>query len=219
MGRDFTSEDARRFYDRMGARQDSQAFYEDPAIEVLIDRGEFSRARSVVELGCGTGRLARRLLGEVLPPDARYAGFDLSPVMRRLAAARLAPFGDRARVAPPEEGGALSVADSAGDRFVAAYVFDLLGPDALRAALDEAFRILEPGGRLCSVSLTRGRGFPSALVSRLWKGIARVSPRIVGGCRPIELSAFLDADRWEPPERRTVHPWGIPSEIVVAIRR
>jgi SAM-dependent methyltransferase len=203
----------------MGARQDSQAFYEDPAIDVLIDRGDFSRARSIVELGCGTGRLAARLLDGVVPAEARYAGFDVSPVMRRLAAERLAPFGTRARVAPPEAGGILPVPGASADRFLATYVFDLLAPDALRAALDEAFRILEPGGRLCSVSLSPGRRFPSALVSRLWKSIWNVSPRIVGGCRPIELSASLDEDRWEPPERRTVQPWGVPSEIVVARKR
>lgn len=50
----FSSEDARRFYDRFGAKQDGQGFYENAALNVLIQHGGFSDAQSVLEIGCGT---------------------------------------------------------------------------------------------------------------------------------------------------------------------
>ena len=62
-----THDEARRVYDRIGAGQDSQAFYEDRATRLLIRHGAFERARSVLEFGCGTGRFAARLLARHLP--------------------------------------------------------------------------------------------------------------------------------------------------------
>lgn len=54
------------FYDRLGARQDWQAFYEDPAAEELIAHAEFEKAKLVFEFGCGTGRFAERILAHHL---------------------------------------------------------------------------------------------------------------------------------------------------------
>ena len=58
----FTPDDARRYYDRFGWRQDTQGFYENPAIDDLVKHADFEHARSVLEFGCGTGSFARRLL-------------------------------------------------------------------------------------------------------------------------------------------------------------
>ena len=55
-------EQAKTFYDRLGSRQDSQAFYEDPAIRDLIAEADFETARSIFEFGCGTGRGQTELL-------------------------------------------------------------------------------------------------------------------------------------------------------------
>ena len=52
-------EEAQRFYDRFGAKQDWQRFYEDRAISELVAHGALADAQSVVEFGCGTGRIAR----------------------------------------------------------------------------------------------------------------------------------------------------------------
>src|SRR5271157_5204312 len=70
----FTPDDARRFYDRFGSRQDTQGFYENPAFDDLVKHADFEHARSVLEFGCGTGSFARRLLETVVPADARYIG-------------------------------------------------------------------------------------------------------------------------------------------------
>lgn len=56
----FDSADAKRFYDRFGAKQDLQ-FYEHAALDNLIANSNFEHASSVFEIGCGTGRLAKNL--------------------------------------------------------------------------------------------------------------------------------------------------------------
>jgi hypothetical protein len=61
----------------------------------------------------------------------------------------------------------------------------------------EAHRLLRPEGLLCLVSLTPGPTWLSRLVTGLWTGIHRLSPSLVGGCRPVELQALLSLDQWQ----------------------
>lgn len=211
-----TSSEARAFYDRFGARQDRQAFYEDAAFERLIRWGDFGFARRVFELGCGTGRLASRLLSEELPPDARYVGVDLSSTMVSLARQRLAPFGERVRILETDGSLRFGFAGGSFDRFVATYVLDLLPERAIAAAVREARRLLSSGGRLCLAGLTRGQGPVSLLVSSLWTIAYRLRPRWVGGCRPVEVIAFLPVDDLAVLHREVVSSWGVPSEVLVA---
>jgi hypothetical protein len=44
------------------------------------------------------------------------------------------------------------------------------------------------------------------------------SPYLVGGCRPIELLNFLPEGDWKIRHRRRLAPFGVPSEVVVAVR-
>jgi ubiquinone/menaquinone biosynthesis C-methylase UbiE len=108
--------------------------------------------------------------------------------------------------------------DESTDRVVSNYVFDLLSPEATRAALDEAHRVLAPGGLLCLAGLTPGDAGLAREVSRTWKRVWMRWPVLVGGCRPIHLADALDTARWEVRHRSVVAPWGIASEAVVAVR-
>jgi ubiquinone/menaquinone biosynthesis C-methylase UbiE len=217
--REFTPEDARRFYDCFGARHDTQEFYENPALDALIEHADFQRAQAVFEFGCGTGALARRFLEIVLPAGASYLGLDISETMVGLATERLEPWRDRAEVRLSVGSPRLPVPDGEFDRFVATYVFDLLGPDYQTQALAEAHRILRPGGLLCTTGLTHGTTPFSRLVSRLWDGICSRWPGLVGGCRPIRLGDGLDPERWAIRHREVVASYGISSEVLVAERR
>ena len=57
-----TPSEARTFYDKFGEKQDTQGFYENPALEDLIVHADFQHAQKVFEFGCGTGKFAERLL-------------------------------------------------------------------------------------------------------------------------------------------------------------
>ncbi len=88
----FTPDDARQFYDRFGSRQDTQGFYENPALDDLVKHADFEHARSVLEFGCGTGSFALRLFDAMLPADAQYLGLDISGTMIGVATTRLEPW-------------------------------------------------------------------------------------------------------------------------------
>jgi ubiquinone/menaquinone biosynthesis C-methylase UbiE len=211
-------EAARRVYDRIGARQDTQAFYEDRATAIVVEHGRFGAAHRVLELGCGTGRFAARLLGQHLPPDARYRGLDVSPTMVRLAGERLAPFGARAEVVLTDGSPPTAEATSSRDRFVSNFVLDLLAEDEIAAVIREAHRILAPGGLLCLTSLSTGTGTFSRFMARAWSRVHARRPALVGGCRPLDLQSWVTPDRWRIHHHATLTPFGVPSEALVAER-
>lgn len=216
--RTLSRDEARAFYDRLGARLDSQRVYEDRALHLLVTHAGFDRARAVVEFGCGTGRFARRLLAGVLAPECRYLGVDASPAMVALARARLAPWADRAAVRLTDGSPVVAAPDGGFDRFVSTYVLDLLSREDIAAVLGEAHRVLAAGGRLCVVSLTEGRGPLARLVTGLWKRVHALRPSLLGGCRPLRLLDHLPATHWRVEHREVVSPFGIASEVIVAAR-
>ncbi len=203
-----------RFYDAFGERQDRQKYYEDLALAELVRHCRFEEAQSVVEFGCGTGRFAEDLLANHLSSQAVYSGWDASAKMVELAARRLERFGSRARVTRSSEVAALPVHSASADRFVSNYVLDILSHEEISTVIDEARRILQPGGLLCLTGLTFGQGWFSKAWMVFWNVRFKLQPRWVGGCRPVRLLDFLSG--WDVWQRRVITTGGITSEVVVA---
>lgn len=207
---------ARAYYDRFGKKQDSQAFYEDAALDDLIAHAEFERAEKIFELGCGTGRFASLILAKHLPPSTSYFGIDLSSTMVDIAYQRISPYGSRARVVHTDGAMRFPLPDHSVDRVVSNYVLDLLSEQDIELAIKEARRVLMPTGKLCMVSLTHGVTFASKIVSALWSAVFRINGSLVGGCRPIRLDSFIDPGGWSIDYHNVVTPFGVPSEILIA---
>lgn len=212
-------EQARRVYDRIGSWQDSQAFYEDRAVGELIRNADFESARTVYEFGCGTGRFAERILSDCLPSVAKYRGLDISPRMVGLASARLKEFWSRAEVLLTDGGPPSRQAGDAPDRFVANYALDLLSDEDIRGVIRAAAEILEPGGLLCLTSLSFSRRWSARLVLACWSALRSIHPAIVGGCRPLSLRDHLPVDTWEVKKEVRILQFGVPSQVVIAVRR
>jgi ubiquinone/menaquinone biosynthesis C-methylase UbiE len=206
---------ARALYDRIGRWQDTQRFYEDCATTELIAHAAFPTAQPIFEFGVGTGRFAARLLRDHLPPAAHYVGIDISAAMVALARERLAPWGNRARVEQSDGSPRIPARDATVDRFVSTYVLDLLSSEDIAAVLTEARRVLSPEGLVCLVSATHGRTPRERLVMGLAARLHAASPRLVGGCRAIDLSSVLEQESWRLVHHAVVSRWGIPSEVLI----
>jgi ubiquinone/menaquinone biosynthesis C-methylase UbiE len=210
-----SSSAAQAYYDRFGKKQDSQGFYENPALDELIAHAFFQDSQKVFEFGCGTGKFAARLLENHLSSSASYLGCDISPVMIGLAKHRLEAYIEQAHVVLSDGAVQFPLHDHSVDHVVSNYVLDLLSEEDISRFFSEAHRTLVPGGKVCLASLTFGVNFVSRIISSLWMSIFRLNPAIVGGCRPIRLNYFADPKEWRVAHERIVTPFGVPSEVLI----
>jgi len=174
-----TTESAKHFYNTFGAKQDKQAFYEDNALNQLIERGHFKTAASVFEFGCGTGRFAEILFRKHFPPGVLYTGSDISTTMLQLSKRRLESFSAQVTLTSPLDTPLESYPANTFDRFVTNYVLDLLSEKDIQKTLVEAHRILSANGLLCLTTITHGDGLFTRMVSFGWNILFRLNPDIV----------------------------------------
>ncbi|WP_038250506.1 class I SAM-dependent methyltransferase [Ghiorsea bivora] len=212
-----TYNEAQRFYDSFGKKQSKQ-FYEESAMNNLIELGKFDEAKNIIEFGCGTGKLASRLLKNILSRKCYYLGVDISQTMVALCQKNIEQYSDRAKCYKNEGKPIINITDQSADRFISTYVLDLLTEEDIIVLLNEAYRILLPGGYLCLASLTHGTSFVSHIVEFIWSSLYKLKPSIVGGCRPIKISEYLQNDKWHILHDSTIVSYGVPSEVVIARR-
>jgi ubiquinone/menaquinone biosynthesis C-methylase UbiE len=217
--RTLTHQESAGFYNALGAKQDWQAFFEVPAMRDLIAHANLRAAHAVVEFGCGTGAFAEEVLEHLLPPSATYLALDSSLTMVRLAEARLARFGSRVTVRQSD--GSFHMGDRSGsfDRVVSNYLFDLLSSADMGHLLAEADRLLVADGLMCLVSITQGSTLLPHLVTWLWTQFHALEPRLLGGCRLLELCDYMPTTRWQIDYTRVITRFGIPSEVLVASKK
>jgi SAM-dependent methyltransferase len=110
--------------------------------KLLIEPLALKPGDRVLDVGTGTGRLAE-FAAELVGPQGRVVGID--PLESRISIARLRQSGNLAF----EVGRAEDLARFASGEFDVVYLNSVLHwiPDKARV-LDEAFRVLRPGGRL-----------------------------------------------------------------------
>ena len=206
--------EAATVYDRVGRWQDTQGFYERRAVSAMVAAARLDEVGEVLEVGCGTGALAARLLEHELPPTARYVGIDISPRMVELSRRRLRPHATRARVVLVDGRSPWPVADGACERVLAAYVLDLLSPEAIDGFFAEAHRVLRPGGLVALTSLAPGRRGVARAVSTAWSWLWRTNPHLTGGCRPLALDPHIPT-AWRRVHDATRTDWGVCSRSIV----
>jgi ubiquinone/menaquinone biosynthesis C-methylase UbiE len=116
---------------------------------------------AVLDVGCGTGELTRRVVGRV-GPTGTVAGIDPSAAMIDVARSKAARTGRRIdyRVAPIE---ALPFANATFDVVLSSLMMHHLPEDLKPLGLVEVRRVLKPSGRLVIVDMKR----PSGWLARL----------------------------------------------------
>ncbi len=211
----FSHSKARTFYDRFGSKQDWQRFYEKSAVSHLIHHLDLGSAKAIIEFGCGTGWLAENLMAQYLSPESRYVGLDISTTMVKLARNRLRQFGRRAEVVLTEGEMRLNVESNSFDRFLSAYVMDLLSEEDMQSILAEAHRVLIMNGLLGIVSLTEGFSLSTRILEKIWAALYRLSPTLVGGCRPVSPEAFVKTG-WDILYLKKTSTFAVPSSVLVA---
>lgn len=161
------------FFDRRAGTYDRQLVLERRALRVAAAFAGETEGLHVVDLATGSGALAAAL-GHTGP----LTGVDGSPRMLEQARRRLGPGAvlleaDARRVPLP---------DGVADLVLIGYLLHLLDSAARAAVIDEARRLLRPGGALIAVVHGSPRGRAGRVYRALWRGVHRIAPgAIVGG--------------------------------------
>jgi ubiquinone/menaquinone biosynthesis C-methylase UbiE len=107
----------------------------------------------VLDVGCGTGSLTMMIAGQ-LGGEGKVVGIDAAPRMIAIARRKAARAGSRAEFAVGVAE-ALEFADAAFDVVVNSMFLHHIDRELKQLALGEMFRVLTPGGQLCTADIDR----------------------------------------------------------------
>lgn len=141
-----TSTDWRRWLQRWEAQQSGHVAHREERFAVIVDVVEAVGGASphVVDLGCGPGSLARRILERI--PGSRVTAIDMDPVLLRIGREALGDLGGRLRWLDADLRsdwtGGLGPVDAA----VSTTALHWLQPAALAALYARLGTVIRPGG-------------------------------------------------------------------------
>jgi ubiquinone/menaquinone biosynthesis C-methylase UbiE len=172
-------------YDRPGLQRVAYR----PVHNAVLARLADTTPSMIIDLGCGTGQLAYRLLGRF--PGARVVGVDLSAGMLAEAADRLGPVPSERWGLVRADAERLPVRSSSVDVVVCTESFHWYrhqGP-----VLDGLASVLGPDGRLLIASIATVTGFGDRLLRRL----TRLGGRPIRAVAPARLRRLLNQAGFE----------------------
>ena len=183
---------------------------ESRARDRAIDLADIKDGQDVLEVAVGTGIAFHEIVKK--NPTGRNVGIDLSEGMLTKARKRL----QKLRVANYElkTGSALRLEeqDASFDLLMNNYMFDLMAFEEMDTVLQEFKRVLRTGGKLVLVNMTVGEKFGTDIYT--W--IYRISPKLMGGCRGVQLSEKLKVHGFNVKLREYYQQLLFPSEVILA---
>ncbi len=193
-----------KIYDVWGTLAESRA--RSRAIELA----EIKDGQSILEVAVGTGLAFYGIVKR--NPNGRNLGVDLSPGMLKRAQRRLGRLRGMNYELKVGDAFHLPAVDEGFDLLINNYMFDLISFDKMDAILEEFKRVLKKGGKLVLVNMTTGERFGTGLYDRIF----RLSPKSIGGCRGIRMSARLMNHGFRIEIREYHQQLLFPSEVIVA---
>ena len=185
---------------------------ESRARDRAIDLADNKDGQDVLEVAVGTGMAFHEIVKK--NPTGRNVGIDLSEGMLTKARKRL----QKLRVANYElkTGSALRLEeqDASFDLLMNNYMFDLMAFEEMDTVLQEFKRVLRTSGKLVLVNMTVGEKFGTDIYT--W--IYRISPKLMGGCRGVQLSEKLKVHGFNVKLREYYQQLLFPSEVILAIK-
>ncbi len=211
-----TKEEAKRLYDRISRIYDILTWaFERKYAEMALERLSIKGGEIVLEIGFGTGHCLKRIAQSVGKSGKAY-GIDISSGMLEVTKRRLEKAGLMDRVELYRgDAATLPYGDRTFDAVFMSFTLELFDTPEIPKVLNEIKRVLKPKGRLGVASMSRDNGQSAML--RPYERVHRKWPKYVD-CRPIYLEVSLREAGFKIHKKENVKLFGLPGEIVVAIR-
>lgn len=208
--------DARVSQDEIGAVYDKLAgiydlwgrLTESQARRRAIDLAAIKDGENILEVAVGTGLAFYEIVKR--NPHGHNVGIDLSKGMLDKARKRLSKLKGAHYVLRIGTAYDLPTENESIDLLMNNYMFDLIPYADMDKVLEEFKRVLKKGGRLILVNMTIGERFGSNLYDFIYK----LSPRMMGGCRGVQLTEKLKQHGFTVEAREYHQQLFFPSEII-----
>jgi len=150
----------RGLFDHIAARyEESRPGYPAPVVEFITSTAGLGPARTVLEIGCGTGQLTEQLAGS----GFRLTAIDIGPSLVAAARRRLAGADVSFQVTSFED---LAADDASFDLVISSAAFHWIDPEV---AFTKSARLLRPGGWLALLGTEEQYDDPiGAALDALW---------------------------------------------------
>jgi ubiquinone/menaquinone biosynthesis C-methylase UbiE len=148
-------------------------------------------------------------------PDGINIGIDISEGMLKKAQKRMRKIKSANYELKIGSAFEIPYPDGSFDLLINNYMFDLISFDDMEKILIEFRRVLKKGGKLILVNMTMGE----KLGSRIYELIYRLSPKLIGGCRPVKMSDKLNATGFHVITREYHQQLLFPSEVILAEKK
>ncbi|MGH2464295.1 MAG: class I SAM-dependent methyltransferase [Candidatus Limnocylindrales bacterium] len=178
----------------------------------VLDRLPLSGHETVLDAGCGSGRVTERLAAAL--PNGRVIALDGSSAMLDEARSRLAPFGPRIEYLLADLRRPLPIAEPV-DAILSTATFHWL-PDH-SALFRHLAAVLRPGGRL--VAQCGGAGNIASVIAILatvgdgWTGPWTFATP-AETARRLAAAGFIEIDTWLQPEPTPLEPGAATAEFL-----
>ncbi|MFQ5730414.1 MAG: class I SAM-dependent methyltransferase [Planctomycetaceae bacterium] len=211
-----TKNETRAFYNKIARVYDLLAEHtERPMRENGLAKLNAQPGERVLEIGFGTGHCLVEL-ARAVGPQGKVFGIDIAEEMRSRSTTLLRKEGLADRVELVNgDATQLPYADDSLDGVFTSFTLELFDTPEIPAVLAECLRVLQPGGRLAVVSLSKvGK---QGVVIKIYEWTHRHFPNLMD-CRPIYVRRAIEAAGFEVLETAVEHMW-VPVEIVLARNR
>ena len=174
----------------------------------------FLPCRRILEIGPGTGHALLSLASSPSGSGRAY-GIDLSGGMLGVARGRVSRHGLLKRVELCQGDGAKLPFDArCFDAVFMSFTLELFAAPEIPEVLGECQRVLRSGGRVCIVALSNKK---NGWMARMYERAHARLPQVVD-CRPIPVQQVIREAGFEILEVKDASMWGLPVEIVLAVK-
>jgi ubiquinone/menaquinone biosynthesis C-methylase UbiE len=209
-----SKEETKSYYNKIAGVYDLLAEHsEQPMREKGLSLLGARQGERILEIGFGTGHCLVELAKAVGPAGA-VLGLDISDGMQRLAREVLEREGlaDRVKL-HCGDAARMPFDDDSLQGVFTSFTLELFDTPEIPAVLAECRRVLEPGGRLAVVAISKeGR---QGLILKAFEWTHKHFPNLMD-CRPIYVRRALEATGFRIADSRIEHMW-VPVEIVLGL--
>ena len=208
-------QEAKANYDRLSKWYDLFARFERKYREAGLRKLDARGGEMVLEIGFGTGHCILAL-AQAVGDWGRVYGIDISEGMCNVAQARVSKAGLSQKVSL-HCGDAARLPFEAGifDAIFMSFALELFDAPEIPTVLGECHRVLRNGGRICVVAMSQGSKHTTML--GLYEFFHRRFPQYVD-CRPIIASKMLEQAGFYIKDAIEMSMWGLPVDIVLALK-